>query len=60
MILTRRLGEMMVIGDDIEVTVLGVKGNQVRLGIKAPKEVSVHREEIYEKIQKEKDLEGNL
>ena len=54
LILTRRISESVIIGDDVKITVLGVKGNQVRLGIDAPKSVSVHREEIYERIQKEK------
>ena len=54
LILSRRVGETLVIGDEITVTVLGIKGNQVRIGVNAPKDVSVHREEIYEKIQKER------
>jgi carbon storage regulator len=55
LVLMRRGGESLIINDDISITVLGVKGNQVRFGINAPKEVSVHREEIYERIQAEKE-----
>ncbi|EKM6333807.1 TPA: carbon storage regulator CsrA [Pseudomonas aeruginosa] len=59
LILTRRVGETLMVGGDVTVTVLGVKGNQVRIGVNAPKEVAVHREEIYQRIQKEKDQEPN-
>jgi len=55
LILTRRIGESLIIGDDVAVNILGVKGNQVRIGVDAPKEVSVHRKEIYERIQTEKE-----
>ncbi|HEY1892063.1 MAG TPA: carbon storage regulator CsrA [Steroidobacteraceae bacterium] len=55
LILTRRVGETIMVGDTVTFTVLGVKGNQVRCGINAPKEVAVHREEIYERIHRERD-----
>lgn len=55
LILTRRVGETLMVGDDVTVTVLGVKGNQVRIGVNAPKNVAVHREEIYERIRKENE-----
>lgn len=58
LILTRRIGETLMIGDDTSVTVLGVKGNQVRIGVNAPKDVAVHREEIFERIKKEEDQSG--
>lgn len=58
LILTRRVGETLMIGDDVQVTVLGVKGNQVRIGVNAPREVAVHREEIYERIKREKEESG--
>jgi|TARA_B110000971_G_scaffold142533_1_gene145706 carbon storage regulator len=54
LILTRRVGESLIIGDDIVINILGVKGNQIRIGVNAPKEISVHREEIYNRIQAEK------
>jgi len=60
LILTRRVGETLMIGDEISVTVLGVKGNQVRLGINAPRNVAVHREEIYERIRNEDDDTPNI
>ncbi|MFT5580151.1 MAG: carbon storage regulator [Paraglaciecola psychrophila] len=64
LILTRKVGETLVIGDDVKITVLGVKGNQIRIGVDAPRSVAVHREEIYERIQAEKnadpDTVGNV
>ena len=58
LILTRRVGETVMIGNDVTVTVLGVKGNQVRIGVNAPKDVAVHREEIYERIKREEEGEA--
>ncbi len=62
LILTRRVGETVMIGDEVTVTVLGVKGNQVRIGVNAPKTVAVHREEIFERIKREQDgdADGNV
>ena len=60
LILTRRVGETLMIGDQVSVTVLGVKGNQVRIGVNAPKEVSVHREEIYQRTQHERAMHEHL
>ena len=59
LILTRRVGETVMIGNDVTVTILGVKGNQVRVGINAPKSVAVHREEIYERIKREQQGQGD-
>jgi carbon storage regulator len=59
LILTRRVGEAVVIDEEVTVTVLGVKGNQVRIGVNAPKSVSVHREEIFERIKNERATTGN-
>jgi carbon storage regulator len=59
LILTRKIGQTIKIGDDVDITVLGVQGKQVRIGIDAPREVSVHREEIYKRIEAEKEPNGN-
>jgi len=58
LILTRRVGETLMIGDEVTVTILGVKGNQVRIGVNAPRDVAVHREEIYERIKSEQDQQN--
>lgn len=60
LILTRRINETLIIGDDVKITVLNIQGNQVRIGIDAPKSVSVHREEIYNKIQEEKGVVADV
>ena len=60
LILTRRVGETVMIGDKVTVTVLGVKGNQVRIGVDAPRDVAVHREEIFERVRREGDDEGEV
>ena len=60
LILTRRVGETVMIGNNVTVTVLGVKGNQVRVGVNAPKDVAVHREEIYERIKREQDPDAKM
>ena len=59
LILTRRVGETLMVGDEVTVTVLGVKGNQVRIGVNAPKDVAVHREEIYQRIKREQSEPGS-
>jgi carbon storage regulator len=59
LILTRRVGETVMIGNDVTVTILGVKGNQVRVGVNAPRDVAVHREEIFERIKREEGGEGS-
>ena len=60
LILTRRVGETLVIGDDVNVTVLGVKGNQIRIGVDAPREVTVHRKEIYQRIKAEASAKSQV
>lgn len=60
LILTRRVGETLMVGDEVTVTVLGVKGNQVRIGINAPKDIAVHREEIYERIKAEQNKAASV
>lgn len=59
LILTRKVGESLLIGDDIAITILNVRGNQVKIGVKAPKEVSVHREEIYQRIKQAEDKKSS-
>ena len=57
LILTRKVGESLLIGDDVSITILNIRGNQVKIGVKAPKEISVHREEIYQRIKQAEDKE---
>ena len=59
LVITRRVNETLMVGDDVTVTVLGIKGNQIRIGVNAPKEVAVHREEIYDRIKAEKQQESD-
>lgn len=59
LILTRKTGEKVMIGDNVELTVLGIKGNQVRVGVDAPKDIAVHREEVYLRIQNEKEMQSD-
>lgn len=58
LILTRKIGEVLLVGDDVEITVLSIRGNQVKLGVNAPKEISVHRQEIYDKIKASEEEEN--
>lgn len=58
LILTRRVGESIIINNDVKISILGAKGNQIRLGIDAPKDVAVHREEVYQRLQEEKKVSG--
>lgn len=60
LILTRRTGERLMIGDDVIITVLGIKGNQVRIGVDAPPKIAVHREEVYHRIQEEKNIKKSI
>jgi carbon storage regulator len=60
LILSRRIGESLIINDDMKVTVLGIKGNQIRIGVTAPREVAVHREEIYNRILRERDQDRSM
>jgi carbon storage regulator len=60
LILTRRVGESLIISDDMKVTVLGIKGNQIRIGVSAPRQVTVHREEIYNRILREREQHGGI